>query len=258
MVSLLCPSRQRTTIGAGATSELTNKGSTGSHGHLNEFLIIIKLALEWIKKFQTQFNDLSTLTMRDFRRPFDTTQHGQDCRLNLDQPGAAASSSCTCCKRALSFAEASRVKDKATSIRPGQAQKDRDFKNVPWTACQGIENWKELFGLQIDKAALSSDHLKEMIKQASMLIDSLQKELLKARAETKCAEDRETILKLKLEQETERLRKAQETLNATAKDRAGRAREACTPGPVFRSVHARPGLSPLHSRQLSQITCSSS
>ena len=102
------------------------------------------------------------------------------------------------------------MKDKATSIRPGQAQKDRDFKNVPWTACQGIENWKELFGLQVDKAALSSlssvcsvdtgndkanlilgnngimtptlDHWKEMIKQASMLIDSLQKELLKARA----------------------------------------------------------------------------
>ena len=66
---------------------------------------------------------------------------------------------------------------------------------------------KELFGLQSDKAALSSvcsvdngndkanlifgnngimtrtlDHWKEMIKQASMLIDSLQKELLKARA----------------------------------------------------------------------------
>ena len=36
----------------------------------------------------------------------------------------------------------------------------------------------------------------------------------------------ETTLKLKLEQETERLRKAQETLNATAKDRAWRAREA--------------------------------
>ena len=89
----------------------------------------------------------------------------------------------------------------------------------------------ELFGLQSDKAALSSvcsvdignnkanlifgnngittrtlDHWKEKIKQASMLIDSLQKELLKAHAETKCAEDRETILKLKLEQETERLR----------------------------------------------------
>ena len=108
------------------------------------------------------------------------------------------------------------MKDKATSIRPGQAQKDRDFKNVPWTARQGIENWKELFGLQIDKAALSSvrsvdngndkanlifgnnrimtrtlDHWKEMIKQASMLIDSLQKELLKARARRR-AEDQET------------------------------------------------------------------
>ena len=52
------------------------------------------------------------------------------------------------------------------------------------------------------------EHWKEMIKQASMLIDSLQKELLKARAVTKSAEDRETILKLKLEQETEILRKA--------------------------------------------------
>ena len=43
---------------------------------------------------------------------------------------------------------------------------------------------------------------------------------------TKCAEDRETTLKLKLEQETERLRKAQKTLNEKAKDRAERAREA--------------------------------
>ena len=65
-----------------------------------------------------------------------------------------------------------------------------------------------------------------MIKQASMLIDSLQKELLKAHAETKSAEDRETVLRLKLEQETEMLQKAQETLNVAAKDRAGRAREA--------------------------------
>ena len=70
------------------------------------------------------------------------------------------------------------------------------------------------------------EHWKEIIKQASMLIYSLQKELLKARAESKCAEDRETILKLKLEQETERRRKAQEILNETAKDRAERAREA--------------------------------
>ena len=84
------------------------------------------------------------------------------------------------------------------------------------------------------------EHWKEIIKQASMLIYSLQKELLKARAESKCAEDRETILKLKLEQETERLWKAQETLNATAKDRAWRAREAF--GTAENTVDRRKGM----------------
>ncbi len=35
-------------------------------------------------------------------------------------------------------------------------QKDRDFKAVPATACWGIENCKDLFGLGTDKSAISA------------------------------------------------------------------------------------------------------
>ena len=133
---------------------------------------------------------------------------------------------------------------KVTGIRPGQPQKDRYFPNVPWTAGQSVENWRELFGLRSDKESLSSvfsvddcndkanwvfgkngimtrtlDHRKEMIKQASILIDCLYQELLKARAEKESAEDREAIANLKLEQQKEMLWEAQQTLNAKEKDR---------------------------------------
>ena len=66
---------------------------------------------------------------------------------------------------------------------------------------------------------VSNDTIEKVLEH----IKTLREELLKARAETKRAEERETVAKLKLKQETERLRKAQETLNETGKDRAGRA-----------------------------------
>ena len=57
---------------------------------------------------------------------------------------------------ALTFDEAKHVQDKVTGVRPGQPQKDRYFQNVPWTAGQGVENWRELFGLRSDKESLNS------------------------------------------------------------------------------------------------------
>ena len=81
-------------------------------------------------------------------------------------------------------------------VQDSMPQKDRYFQNVPWTAGQGVENGRELFGLRSEKESLSSvfsvddgndkanwvfvkngimtrtlDHWKEMIKQASILID---------------------------------------------------------------------------------------
>jgi hypothetical protein len=35
-------------------------------------------------------------------------------------------------------------------------EKDQDFKAVPATACWGIQNCKELFGLGTDKSAISA------------------------------------------------------------------------------------------------------
>ena len=63
------------------------------------------------------------------------------------------------------------------------------------------------------------DHRKEMIKQASILIDFLHQELLKARAEKESAEKRGALANLKLERQKEMLREAQQTLNAKAKER---------------------------------------
>ena len=144
--------------------------------------------------------------MRDFRRPFDATRDDSNCELK--QNHTAPAKSCTCCMGALTFDEAKHVQDQVTGVRPGQPQMDRYFQNVPWTAGQVVENWRELFGLRSDKESLNSifcvdsgndkanlvfgdngimtrtlEHWKEMIKQASMLIDSLQKELLKARTD---------------------------------------------------------------------------
>ena len=51
------------------------------------------------------------------------------------------------------------MQGKVTGVRLGQPQKDRYFQNVPSTAghCgQGVENWRERFGLQSDKESLSS------------------------------------------------------------------------------------------------------
>ena len=51
---------------------------------------------------------------------------------------------------ALTFDEVKHVQAKVTGVRPGQPQKDLYCQNVPWTAGQGVENWRELFGLRSD------------------------------------------------------------------------------------------------------------
>jgi hypothetical protein len=90
--------------------------------------------------------------------------------------------------------------------------KPRKFEGVPATACWGIENCKELFGLGSDKEALSVafeagtddtkrnllfgssgivsrtlDHWRELLDDAFTLIESLRSELFKSRAETQKA-----------------------------------------------------------------------
>jgi hypothetical protein len=59
-----------------------------------------------------------------------------------------------CCKGALIFQEAQLVKE-LTGGCAMQNQKDLDFKAVPATACWGIENSKEHFGLG-DKSTISA------------------------------------------------------------------------------------------------------
>ena len=216
--------------------------------------------LEWlwngILDFKEKFNNLFIRAMLDFKRPFDITRHDPECELRLIQ--ASAISSCTCCKGALTFEEAIHVKGNVTRIRAGQATKDRDFNRISWKACQGIENWKDLLGLQNDKESISAmfgidegngranlifrksgiiartlDHWKEIITEASALNLKLQAELLKlrdelfnARAETKRAEEREDIANLKLAQEKERLKKMQEAFAKAEKIRRIQAMKA--------------------------------
>ncbi len=137
---------------------------------------------------------------------------------------------CSCCKGALKLDEARFVKEKLTGGVPNT--KTRKFEGVPATACWGIENCKELFGLGSDKEALSAafkagtsdnkanllfgssgivsrtlDHWRALLDDAFMLIESLRAELFKSRAETQKAlgekqkAERECInVKLKLHQ----------------------------------------------------------
>ena len=90
--------------------------------------------------------------------------------------------------------------------------KPRKFEGVPATACHGIENFKETFGLGNDKEAISAafeagtdgnqgnllfgssgivtrtlDHWKDLLDEAFKLIESLRAELFKSRAETQKA-----------------------------------------------------------------------
>jgi hypothetical protein len=67
---------------------------------------------------------------------------------------------CSCCKEALTFQEAKLIKEKP--LTGGCAmpnEKDRDFKAVPATACWGIQDCKERFGLGTGKSGISA-HLK--------------------------------------------------------------------------------------------------
>ena len=88
------------------------------------------------------------------------------------------------------------------------------MKGVPATACWGMENCREMFGLGSDKAALSAafeagtndnkgnllfgssgiisrtlDHWRELLDDAFKLIESLRAELIKSRDETQKALD---------------------------------------------------------------------
>ncbi len=90
--------------------------------------------------------------------------------------------------------------------------KKRNFEGVPASACWGIENYKELFGLGSDKEALSAafdagindhktnllfgsssivsrtlDHWRELLDYAFKLIETLRAELFKSLAETQKA-----------------------------------------------------------------------
>ena len=158
---------------------------------------------------------------------------------------------CSCCKGALTFDEARFVKEKLTSGRAVPNTKPRKFEGVPATACWGIENYKELFGLGSDKEALSAafeagtddtkgnllfgssgivsrtlDHWRELLDDAFKLIESLRAELFKSRAEAQKAlgekekAESECIhAKLKLDQMQVRLDSAQDALHAGAQDR---------------------------------------
>ena len=133
--------------------------------------------------------------------------------------------------------------------------RNQESLRVPATACWGIENYKELFGLGSDKEALSAafeagtddtkrnllfgssgivsrtlDHWRELLDDAFKLIESLRAELFKSRAETQKAlgekekaESEFIHAKLKLDQMQARLDSAEEALHAGAQDR--RARE---------------------------------
>ncbi len=109
---------------------------------------------------------------------------------------------CSCCKGALTFEEACFVKEKLTGDCVVPNQKARDFREVPATACTGIQNYKDLFGPGRDKDALSAafeagtgenknnllfgssgivsqtlDHWRDMLDDAFKLIESLRAEL---------------------------------------------------------------------------------
>jgi hypothetical protein len=84
---------------------------------------------------------------------------------------------CSCCKGALTVDEARFVKEKLTGGRAMPNKKDRDFKAVPASACWGIENCKELFGLGSDKEALSAafeagtdDHKRDLLFDSSGIV----------------------------------------------------------------------------------------
>ena len=181
--------------------------------------------LQWlwdgVDAFQIKFNDLRTRAIRNFKRPFDAAQHDVHCGLQNPQTRMP----CSCCKGALTFDEARLVKEKLTGGRAMPNQKDRDFKAVPASACWGIENCKELFGLGSDKEALSAafeagtddtkrnllfgssgivsrtlDHWRDLLDDAFKLIESLRAELFKSRAEAQkalllCAEARRRRLR---------------------------------------------------------------
>ncbi len=136
--------------------------------------------------------------------------------------------------------------------------KTRKFEGVPPTACWGIENCKELFGLGSDKEALSAafeagtsnnkanllfcssgivshtlDHWRGLLDDAFMLIESLREELFKSRAETQKAlggkqkAESECInAKLKLDQMQAHLNKAKEELHASSQDQARAVQDA--------------------------------
>ncbi len=112
--------------------------------------------LQWlwdgVSDFQTKFNDLHTCKIRNFHLPFDTAQHDANCGLNNEHTRML----CSCCKGALTFEEASHVKDTLTGQRAVPNEKELTFKGVPAGVCWGIENCKELFGLGSDKEALSA------------------------------------------------------------------------------------------------------
>ena len=207
--------------------------------------------LQWlwdgVDAFQIKFNDLRTRAIRNFKRPFDAAQHDVHCGLQNPQTRMP----CSCCKGALTFDEARLVKEKLTGGRAMPNQKDRDFKAVPASACWGIENCKELFGLGNDKEAISAafeagtddtkrnllfgssgivsrtlDHWRELLDDAFKLIESLRAELFKSRAETQKAlaekekaEAERLHAALKLDQTQARLDTAQDSLNRMAKDR---------------------------------------
>ena len=158
---------------------------------------------------------------------------------------------CSCCKGALTFDEAHLVKEKLTGARAVPNPKPRKFEGVPATACHGIENFKETFGLGNDKEAISAafeagtdgnqgnllfgssgivtrtlDHWKVLLDEAFKLIESLRAELFKSRAETQKAlaekekaESERVVAALKLDQTQARLDTAQDSLNRMAKDR---------------------------------------
>ena len=167
--------------------------------------------LQWlwngVTDFQTKFEDLRTRARRNFQRPFDSAdvaRHDDDCGLRNSQTRMA----CSCCKGALTFNEARFVKEKLTGGRAVPNTKRRNFEGVPATACWGIENCKELFGLGSDKEALSAafeagtddnkgnllfgssgivsrtlDHWRDLLDDAFKLIESLRAELFKLRSE---------------------------------------------------------------------------
>jgi len=85
--------------------------------------------LQWlwdgVNDFQTKFNDLRTRAMRNFQRPYDFSQHEDNCGLKNSQ----ARMPCSCCKGSLTFDEARLVKEKLTGGRAMPNKKDRDFKS---------------------------------------------------------------------------------------------------------------------------------